>query len=313
MALLLDFSDLPSRLNTIMEHTWSSAERAILRTCLYADIFSGTLTQQDLQHYLLSATEHSCSDLTPALSSLFDNPRSSSLLSRVYIGDRNRHFPVQKWREVVFMTRVLAPIPWIQSIWITGSVAVGNVRESDDIDIMFLVAPDRLWITRLLVVALGIVLGKYRRAHHSEKGVQNRWCCNIWLEEDAIALPESRHDVYIAREVIQAVPVYTRWGEDASIWLQQNSWVKQWSKQGFSWALQRAKASVSYPAWSFLSMIPSTLPSALNTVAFWLQMRFIEQKQTREEVTKRVAFFHPSTTQYDVVMKYEKMCREYNV
>ncbi len=298
-----------------MPKTWSIVEIAILRTVLYADIFGGTLTFSELSRFLLSGHSFSKNDLVRGLDSLKEDPRTSQVIERVYVGERRRHFPREKWQEITRLVRILSGIPWIESIWVTGSVAVGTPNPSDDIDLLFITSQKRLWLTRCLVVGIGIALGKYRRSNHAEYAVANRWCCNIWMESSALSVFDQRQDVYIAREMIQAFPVYRRWDVSGDSWLRLNEWIRDWCRAGYESALKRAKNTVSIPRSPSLGKFTvfEICTSFLNTCAQELQFFFIRQKQTREEVQSDRAFFHPRNTHHHVLQKYEKMCKEYGV
>lgn len=292
-----------------MSKKWSPVERAVIRTLVYADIFSGTLSFQELYRFLMSDSPFSRNQVRDSIEILRQNEKTKSLVDRVYIGESSRHFPVEKWRAVVKMVRLLSRIPWIESIWITGSLAVGNAQEQDDIDILFITTPRRLWLTRFLVVTIGILLGTYRRYEHTGTRVTNHWCCNIWLESDALAVFQQKQDPYIAREMIQAFPVYRRLGSDPTYWLHNNSWIAQWCYSGFHHAVRRAEKT-----FMFVSTFPKMLDfveDGLNYLLYKLQMLSIRSKQTREEVYFNHAFFHPSYTHENVLEKYEKMCAEY--
>lgn len=291
---------------------WSAGEVAVLRTLLYADIFSGTLTFSELSVFLLSERRISKKEISFSLSQLQKKLETKNLVERVYLGEVARHFSEEKWRAITQLVQILSYIPWIESIWITGSIAAQNDKPQDDIDLLFITSKNRLWLTRLFVVSIGLLLGKYRRFGESEDGVQNKWCCNIWLENTALSIFEQRQDIYIAREMIQAIPVYKRWDISAESWLEQNAWIKKWCFYGYIFALQRAKNTFSLLRFSLLFPVPF-IASLFNTVAFWLQMLSIRTKQTREEIYQDRVFFHPSNTHQHVVQGYEKMCDEYGV
>ncbi|MCD8507510.1 hypothetical protein LRY58_04405 [Candidatus Woesebacteria bacterium] len=296
-----------------MAQTWSPLEAAVLRTLLYADIFSGTLTLNELHQYLISNQKFTRSDVRSTVRRLRDTDTTSELIATVYRGDVPRHFPTEKWVAIVDMVSSLAWIPWIESIWITGSVAVGNVQVNDDLDILFITSPRRLWLTRAVVVVFGILRGKYRRSHFSDDMVANQWCCNIWLEHEAAQVDQNRHDIYTAREVIQALPVYERESGLAARWLDKNRWVQEFCANGFVLARQRARTLPALGQRHPLFPGQAVLETLLNTLAYHVQMISIRAKQTREEVSLQTAFFHPSNTQQAVLEKYEKMCRHYSL
>jgi hypothetical protein len=198
-------------------------------------------------------------------------------------------------------------VPWVRSIWVTGALAAGAVKADDDIDLMIITDPNRLWLTRALVVGLGMLSGRYRSHWLPASRLADRWCCNIWLEPGALALPSNRRSLYEARELVQAVPVYTRPGERAALLLQRNPWVGNWLANGYWLARQRARRLA--PRWSGWPKLPlGWLAGRLNGWLFRLQRAFMAKRLTRETVRIDRAFFHPRDTRSWVRQRYETIC-----
>ncbi len=95
----------------------------------------------------------------------------------------------QKWRTVAAAVSQISLVPWIQSIWVTGALAAGSVIERDDIDLMIITDPNRLWLSRLLVVGLGLISGRYRSHWLSRSRPGRPLVLQFWLEAGALALP----------------------------------------------------------------------------------------------------------------------------
>ncbi len=312
MCRQLDFSEVSSRLKRVKPQ-WTPTEKAVLRTLVYASLFRGRLTVGELSRYVISDQVFSQSELHSALVSLQKNAVSAAYVESVLRGGA-RHFSKEKWRAITSLVTTLSWIPWIDSIWITGSVAVGSARETDDIDVLFITSPQRLWLVRALVISIGILLGKYRFSfYHRASQLQDQWCCNIWLESPAQRLGAGRQNVYTAREIIQAVPVYRRWGQDVSAFYTENIWVQKWCLTGWIAGKYAAKRTYSRPILRWDRWVPEQLWSALNHLLYQIQMVSIRRKQSREEVSFDRAFFHPSDTQQQTLDRYEKICQELGV
>jgi hypothetical protein len=58
------------------------------------------------------------------------------------------------WRRARRFVRVLRVLPFVRMIAITGALAMKNSDAHDDIDVLIVTAPDRVWLTRALAIAL---------------------------------------------------------------------------------------------------------------------------------------------------------------
>lgn len=199
-----------------------SLDSAVLRTVLYADVFDFALSVRELHHFLLHDTPIPLADIEHALAS---SPVLAHVLVRfgdyIALRDRDALFAVRQHREAMASAlwqaacryaRVLGGLPFVRMVALTGALAMRNpATPRDDLDYLIVTRPGRVWLARLLTVALvrwvklrGTVI-----------------CPNFVLAEDALV--QNRRDVYIAHEVAQTVPLY-----DAALYHQrlrdENRW-----------------------------------------------------------------------------------------
>ncbi len=215
-----------------------------------------------------------------------------------------------KWQNAQRAVSWFRLIPWVTSIWITGSLAVGNIKDSDDIDFLIITRNNRLWITRPLIVFLGLVQHKIRLHSHPANQVKDQWCCNLWLEESALDLSES-HSLYSARELMQAWPVYQQSSGKAEQFIAANQWVKQYSFRGWVTALQRARWLFPRPPLLWLvfpsMQLADLIWKQINSLAYVLQRWYMQPRQKNERVNKSQAFFHPQNREDKVEAEYERI------
>lgn len=198
-------------------------ESAILRTVLYADVFDFPLTLQELHRYLICSQPVALSEIEKALRC---SPRLQTLLcqqdayialtARSHIIDKRhqrQQFAAPLAAQSFAYGRLLAALPFVRMVAVTGAVAMHNPSHAaDDIDYMLVVQTGRVWLARAMCVAL-VRLARLR-------GVE--LCPNYVLSVDQ--LPQQRVDLYVAHELAQMLPLYGH--EVYHALLAANPWVE---------------------------------------------------------------------------------------
>jgi len=202
--LLSDFTDdMPSSAGQIL---MTGKESAILRTILYADIFQHAPTVQQCHEFLLTsapcayetflATLNSSTDLRSALA------RRNGCLAIV---GRECLFELRQqrdqdaaglWRRARRGMRYFAALPFVRMVAVSGALAMNSPRSTlDDVDLLLVTRPGRVWIVRTVCVQLVRALNL--------SGV--RFCPNYLLSEDALV--QRRRDLFTAHEVAHLIPM----------------------------------------------------------------------------------------------------------
>jgi hypothetical protein len=180
-------------------------EHAILKTVLYSDVFEYPLTPAEIAHYLIEVqagadqVQQRLSDPIWLDGQIAQVDRFITLRGRESLVvrrlDRSRASD-RLWPRARRLTRVLAALPFVRMVGITGALAMDNNGEHDDIDVMIVTAPHRVWLTRAVSVAL-VYLGKI---------FGDTLCPNYVVSENALVL-ETR-TLFVAHELMQMVPLY---------------------------------------------------------------------------------------------------------
>ncbi|GEM_PF-6457384 len=105
----------------------------------------------------------------------------------------------------------LLNIPFIKFVAVTGSVATGNAKEIDDIDLFIIVRNHTAWIFRILtyLILTGRALKMKKKSPLNRAKLDtnaNILCLNYIIEERALSFPE--HDMFTFNEILQMIPVY---------------------------------------------------------------------------------------------------------
>lgn len=180
-------------------------EAAILETILYADLFDYPLTHAEITHYLIRVEadiETVCACLaSPRFLDGHLRQRDGLVFARrrESLVERRRARLISSerlWVRARRFARLLAMLPFVRMVAITGALAMDNSTDNDDIDVMIITAPHRVWTARLFAVGL-VLAGKL---------FGDTLCPNYVLAEDALAL--DRRDLFTAHEFVQMVPLY---------------------------------------------------------------------------------------------------------
>ena len=177
---------------------------AILRTLNYADLFDYAMTPEQVFRFLIE-TAASRAEIESAL----DDPnRLNGSVARVQgfltlpqrrqlvaARARLRALAQRQFPRARFYARVLAHLPFVRMIAITGGLAMENARD-DDIDYLIVTAPGRLWLVRGMAVALVRIARLFG----------DHLCPNFLLTENALSIPDQ--NLYTAHEIVQMIPLY---------------------------------------------------------------------------------------------------------
>ncbi len=184
-----------------------SVEAAIIHAVAYVDVFDYPLTVEQVHRYLLAAPAS-----LETVQDVLDNGR----LVPDYLARDQDHFMLpgresivqtrrrragvaaEMWPRAVRYGRMVASLPFVRMVAVTGALTMDNVEPDDDIDYLIVTEPGRLWLSRLLVVVL--VRWAARRG--------DIVCPNYLLSENALTLVP--HNLFVAHELVQMVPLSGR-------------------------------------------------------------------------------------------------------
>lgn len=108
------------------------------------------------------------------------------------------------------VARALRHLPFVRGLLLTGSAGADDAPAGADLDLLVLVAPNRLGTTFALLGTLSRLLGR------------EIFCPNHYVATDALRL-DGRRDIYVAHELAQAQPLSGGAGELCA----SNEWVAE--------------------------------------------------------------------------------------
>jgi len=202
--------------------------KAILKTLAYADIFDFPLKKDELWLWLVGKKGKK-EEFGQALKKLLKTGRCQHKSGFYFLPKKGEIVVLRKKREKASgpkiakaqkVTQILKLIPFIKLIGITGGLSRKNSDKGDDIDLFFIVAKDRLWLTRGLVVFFLSLLGVYRRPGK----IKDMICPNMFVSEETLKIKPC--DLFTAHEAALMKPIFEK-DDTYQKFLAANLWLKK--------------------------------------------------------------------------------------
>jgi hypothetical protein len=272
------------------------ARTAILRTLIYSDIFGFPQTKEEIWEYLISGDRISRSAFEGALNKLkgevIQLEGYYALAGRgEYIKKRisNNKYVHRKMKIAKKAAFLLAAIPTILFIGISGGLAIGDAEKRDDIDFFIITKKNTIFKTRLFILILLQAMGLRRK--RLDKKPEDKVCVNFLIDETKLSFPSERKDIYTAREILQIKPLFDR--ENTYLkFLMMNKWIKNFLPNANiannpKTNLVRESHLHAY-FWLLIGLLP------IEKICRMLQKKVMEQHLGNETVTNHVLIFNPN-------------------
>lgn len=282
----------------------------VIATVAYADIFDFPLTRDEIKRWAVGGIDHVPAAL-PGLEFLKNSTDGYVCLpgrKKLVTSRRSRQkSAVGKWRRIHAAARFFRLVPTVLLVGVTGGLAVNNAKEHDDIDLFFISRKNSLWLTRSLVTVVAEVLGMRRRP--GDRRVKDKICLNMFMAEDALALPRGEQDFFAAHEVLQMVPLWEREGIYQRF-LSANRWVRYFLPNAWD---EKVSGHVAVPkAHTVLSWL-SVMAGALEPIAALMQRAYMHKRRTSEVIASGMIRFHPNDARKWVREKYAIRLQQWDV
>ena len=230
-----------------------------------------------------------------------------SLVNREeYIGQRRERERIsqKKIEKAKQISRWISLIPTVYFIGVTGAVAVGNAGIDDDIDVCIFAKKGTVWVTRLLTTVVVEIVAVRRHPNDREALVSNAICLNMFLAEDALAMPIAKRDIYTAHEVLQMVPLIDK-GNIYQEFLKMNTWVERFLPS--AWKVVKKHKQKQTPMG--YDMMARVLERGAREIQKW----YMKRRMTKEVVSDTVIRFHPRDARVSTLRNLKKKLESYKI
>jgi predicted nucleotidyltransferase len=279
----------------------SSRYFAILKTICYADIFDYPLTEREVCRWINESEKVSDGDIKKANGVILHKEKFMVMKGREVLIEKRRAreiFSAKKFLIAKEIASILWHIPTLELIGISGSVAMGNAGEDDDIDFFIVTKNKTLWLTRLLATAVVGILGKRRKP--GDLDVADKICLNMFVDEACLAVPLEKRNLYTAHEVCQLKVLFER-GNTYERFLTENAWVRKFLPNGIVSRLGIELKTGGECNALFLQSL-----AFLDMVCKRLQLWYMKKRVTKEAITDYSLAFHPNDYTKDVLASFER-------
>ena len=293
------------------------SKQAIIKTVAYSDIFDFPLTKEEMWQFLISKQKIRIDDFEKALNYVTNKYIAHKDGYYSFIGreeiiikrQKNKEENQKKLKIAKNAARILSYIPTILFIGLSGSVALGNADESDDIDFFIITEKNTIWITRVWILALLETMNLRRKP--KEKNPKNKICTNLIIEETAREWPKQRRDLYTAHEIVQVRTLFERKNIYRKF-ISSNQWVEKFFPNILE--QQNHTASPRQYEYKTLKAISISLKiTQMEKIARLIQKAHMKKQQTKEIIRDNFLAFHPYDYRTKTLTNLNKKLKQYGL
>ena len=249
---------------------------AIIKTIKYVQKYQCQLTLDELRTRLISPKTFTKEEIMKFI-------KLSSY--KVAKPKENKNFKEKLEKARGLASKIAKKFPDILFIGVSGSVAAGQPKEDDDIDLFLITKKNCLWINRL---RLRLYIYKNRIPHRKRGRKENKdeFCFNLWLDEDSLLIPKNRQNLRNAMDLILLIPILNK-NYSYERLIKANDWAKRYVATGYSLKPSAPRLrGTSFDRAAFLDGV-------VNYLVFWPQYLFMKRKNNNREITSLgKAFFN---------------------
>lgn len=194
----------------------------ILRTLVYYDLWHHPLTAVELYTFLpvdSMTMEEFCANIDTfgpgthvtrhqGYYSLQAN-HADAVATRITKQNHARRL----WKRARVSMHIIKRFPFVRAVFVSGDLSKNAATEESDVDFVIITEPNRLWISRALLILFKKVFLLNKKKF---------FCLNLFVSYDHLQLDEQ--NIFLATEIAHLKPLYN--SDLFRLYLDANSWIK---------------------------------------------------------------------------------------
>ena len=215
-------------------------ELFILNTITYFDLFDYPLTITDIYQYLYSGGMQGGNF---SLLEIEDCLKNSRNLNKVITAERGFYFlknreaiiktrlerynlTNQKYKIAIKAVRIFKYLPFIKLVAVCNSLGMNNANEESDVDLFIITEANRIWLSRLFLIAVIFILG----LRPPKDKAKDKICLSYYITAEHLDLSDTRilaDDIYLIFWLATLTKLYER-DDYLAKFYQANLWLKKY-------------------------------------------------------------------------------------
>ncbi|MFH1899329.1 MAG: hypothetical protein ABIJ82_02560 [Patescibacteria group bacterium] len=276
---------------------------AVLKTLSYSGVFKYPLSYYQLCNYLISPNWFSGKQIRKEV---------RDLISEKVIGEKNGRYFLSSIETVDVEKRIretelslkrngkvfgtLQKIPWIKMVSITGSAANYNNERNSDLDLLFVTAKNRVWLTRGFVFLVLKLMKKL-----PQNPATREICPNIFMDESSMSWTKKKRNLYVAQNIVSMQPLINKEGMYFRF-VDSNRWIKGYYNNFKIIPTNKLNAS---------PLSGSPLVNIVEEIAMKMQIFYMKNKMTNEVTNRNLIHFKKNDNSSWILAKYKSIFRKY--
>ncbi|GIW63515.1 MAG: hypothetical protein KatS3mg091_317 [Patescibacteria group bacterium] len=180
---------------------------------------------------------------------------------------------------------------FVSLIGLSGSLAYGIAKESDDFDLFIITKENRLWLSRFLLNVFAFMLCLKRK--RKVKLAKDKVCLNLFFDLKSLGIAKSKQTEFVAREIINLKVLY----DENKTWfkfVQNNKWVFSYFPNFKTWFYSAWHKKYNENKKREQGMVFKLIFDYLNLILGKVQLLKIKlNKLNKERILKYQLWFHP--------------------